>query len=86
PTAIGYKNGKVIDMFLEHHVYDLSHWIKTNIDNNDDEISDVEMEDITGYARVEVVVKKGKKGDWPYKKEKDEDELLKKDKGSNHYL
>nr|GEV10786.1 hypothetical protein [Tanacetum cinerariifolium] len=25
--------------------------------------------------------KKGKKGDWPYKKEKDEDELLKKDKG-----
>nr|GEY01809.1 60S ribosomal protein L34 [Tanacetum cinerariifolium] len=48
--AIGYKNGKVIDMFLEHHWYELSHWIQTDIDNNDDEISDVEMEDITGYA------------------------------------
>nr|GEU55220.1 hypothetical protein CTI12_AA204890 [Tanacetum cinerariifolium] len=48
--VIGYKNGKVIDMFLEHHGYDLSHWIQTDIDNNDDEISDVEMEDITGYA------------------------------------
>nr|GFB41962.1 60S ribosomal protein L34 [Tanacetum cinerariifolium] len=48
--AIGYKNGKVIDMFLEHHGYDLSHWIQTDKDNNDDEISDVEMEDITGYA------------------------------------
>nr|GEW34624.1 60S ribosomal protein L34 [Tanacetum cinerariifolium] len=172
--AIGYKNGKVIDMFLEHHGYYLSHWIQTDIDNNDDEISDVEMEDITGYAisdfvrendvvipnrsindpflnklcngsyindfsnkpdvgessqpcgkeleidsddedvgkhfklvdgviypafdpklpwnemkptleilqRVEAMVKKGKKEDWPYKKEKDEDELPKKDKGS----
>nr|GEZ54891.1 hypothetical protein CTI12_AA204890 [Tanacetum cinerariifolium] len=48
--AIGYKNGKVIDMFLEHHGYDLSYWIQTDIDNNDDKISDVEMEDITGYA------------------------------------
>nr|GEW05544.1 hydroxyproline-rich glycoprotein family protein [Tanacetum cinerariifolium] len=68
-------------------------------DNNDDEISDVEMEDITGYAASDfigeddVVIpnrdlaegrsggKKAKKGDWPYKKEKDEDELPKKDKG-----
>nr|GEZ40480.1 60S ribosomal protein L34 [Tanacetum cinerariifolium] len=97
--AIGYKNGKVIDMFLEHHGYDLSHWIQTDINNNDDEISDVEMEDITGYAvsdfvgEDDVVIpnrdlakgrsdgKKGKKGDWPYKKEKDEDKLPKKDKG-----
>ncbi|GJT53171.1 hypothetical protein Tco_0988225 [Tanacetum coccineum] len=31
--------------------------------------------------RVEVVVKKGKKGGWPYKKEKNEGELPKKDKG-----
>ncbi|GJT81006.1 hypothetical protein Tco_1055348 [Tanacetum coccineum] len=170
----GYKNGKVIDVFLEHHGYDLSHWIQTDIDNNDDELSDVEMEDITGYGasdfvgendvvipnrsindpflnklcngsyindftdksdggessqpsakeleidsddedvdknfklvngviypefdsklpwnemkptlglsleRVEVVVKKGKKGGWPYKKEKNEGELPKKDKG-----
>nr|GEW86811.1 60S ribosomal protein L34 [Tanacetum cinerariifolium] len=161
--AIGYKNGNVIDMFLEHHGYDLSHWIQTDIDNNDDEISDVEMEDITGYAVSDfvggndVVIpnrsnndpflnklcngshindfsdkpdvgkssqpcgkeleidsddedigkqfklendyrslfvlcgrdlaegrsggKKGKKEDWSYKKEKDEDELPKKDKG-----
>ncbi|GJX31821.1 hypothetical protein Tco_0241676 [Tanacetum coccineum] len=42
--AVGYKNGKVVDMFLEHHGYDLSHWIQTDIDNNDDELSDVEME------------------------------------------
>nr|GEW11749.1 multidrug resistance-associated protein 5 [Tanacetum cinerariifolium] len=48
--AIGYKNGKVIGMFLEHHWYDLSHWIETDIDNNDDNFFDVEMEDITGYA------------------------------------
>nr|GEZ17284.1 60S ribosomal protein L34 [Tanacetum cinerariifolium] len=48
--AIGYKNEKVIDMFLEHHGYDLSHWIQTDTDNNDDEIFDVEMEDITGYT------------------------------------
>nr|GFB62002.1 hypothetical protein [Tanacetum cinerariifolium] len=84
---------------LEHHGYDLSHWIQTDIDNNDDEISDVEMEDIKGYTvsdfvgEDDVVIpnrdlaegrsggKKGKKGDWPYKKEKDEDELPKKDKG-----
>nr|GEW06364.1 60S ribosomal protein L34 [Tanacetum cinerariifolium] len=140
--AIGYKNEKVIDMFLEHHGYDLSHWIQTDIDNNDDEISDVEMEDITGYAisdfmgeddivipnrsindhflnklcngsyindfsdkpgvgessqpcgkELEIdsdnkdvgkqfkLVDEGKKWDWPYKKEKDEDELPKKDKG-----
>nr|GEY63967.1 hypothetical protein [Tanacetum cinerariifolium] len=163
--TIGYKNGKVIDMFLKHHGYDLSHWIQTDIDNNDDEISDVEMEDITGYAvsdfvgEDDVVIpnrsindlllnklcngsyindfsdkpdvglrfehpeqlkdcltnygvanryqlwyrrndyrslfdlygrdltegrsggKKGKKEDWSYKKEKDEDELPKKDKG-----
>nr|GEV68374.1 60S ribosomal protein L34 [Tanacetum cinerariifolium] len=158
--AIGYTNEKVIDMFLEHHGYDLSQWIQTDIDNNDDEISDVEMEDIIGYAvsdfagEDDVVIpnrsindpflnklcngsyinnfsdkpdvgessqpcgkeleidsddedvgkqrndyrslfvlrgrdlaegrsggKKGKKGDWPYKKENDEDELPKKDKG-----
>ncbi|GJV94740.1 60S ribosomal protein L34 [Tanacetum coccineum] len=53
--AIGYKNGKVIDVFLEHHGYDLSHWIQTDIDNNDDENSDVEMEDITGYAASDFV-------------------------------
>ncbi|GJZ88764.1 60S ribosomal protein L34 [Tanacetum coccineum] len=53
--AIGYKNGKVIDVFLEHHGYDLSHWIQTDIDNNDDENSDVEMEDITGYAANDFV-------------------------------
>ncbi|GJZ27994.1 60S ribosomal protein L34 [Tanacetum coccineum] len=53
--AIGYKNGKVIDVFLEHHGYDLSHWIQTDTDNNDDENSDVEMEDITGYAASDFV-------------------------------
>nr|GEZ75812.1 60S ribosomal protein L34 [Tanacetum cinerariifolium] len=53
--AIGYKNGKVIDMFLEHHGYDLSHWIQTDIDKNDDEIFDVEMEDITGYAASDFI-------------------------------
>nr|GEW10847.1 60S ribosomal protein L34 [Tanacetum cinerariifolium] len=163
--AICYKNGKVIDMFLEHHGYGLSHWIQTDIDNNDDEISDVEMEDTTGYAASDFIgeddvvipnrsindsflnklcnesyindfsdkpdvgessqpcgkelkidsydedvgkqfklvdeviypafdpklpwnemkptlnLSFGKKGDWPYKKEKDEDELPKKDKG-----
>ncbi|GKE47293.1 hypothetical protein Tco_1478551, partial [Tanacetum coccineum] len=47
----GYKNGKVVDMFLEHHGYDLSHYI----DNNDDELSDVEMEDITGYGASDFV-------------------------------
>nr|GEZ70921.1 60S ribosomal protein L34 [Tanacetum cinerariifolium] len=55
--AIGYKNGKVIDMFLEHHGYDLSHWIQTDIDNNDDKNFDVEMEDITGYAVSDFVRK-----------------------------
>nr|GEV08016.1 60S ribosomal protein L34 [Tanacetum cinerariifolium] len=114
--SIIYKNGKVIDMFLEHHGYDLSHWIQTDIDNNDDEIYDVEMEDITGdkpdvgessqpcgkeleinsddedvgkqfklvdgdLAEGRSDGKKGKKEDWPYKKEKDKDELPKKDKG-----
>ncbi|GKB65532.1 60S ribosomal protein L34 [Tanacetum coccineum] len=53
--AVGYKNGKVVDMFLEHHGYDLSHWIQTDIDNNDDELSDVEMEDITGYGASDFV-------------------------------
>ncbi|GKA10271.1 hypothetical protein Tco_0689704 [Tanacetum coccineum] len=53
--AIGYKNGKVIDVFLEHHGYDLSHWIQTDTDNNDDENSDVEIEDITGYAASDFV-------------------------------
>ncbi|GJX47086.1 60S ribosomal protein L34 [Tanacetum coccineum] len=53
--AIGYKNGKVIDVFLEHHGYDLSHWIQTDINNNDDEIFDVELEDITGYAASDFV-------------------------------
>nr|GEX34997.1 60S ribosomal protein L34 [Tanacetum cinerariifolium] len=55
--AIGYKNGKVIDMFLEHHGYDLSHCIKTHIDNNDDELSDVKMEDITGFGASDFVGK-----------------------------
>ncbi|GJX01946.1 60S ribosomal protein L34 [Tanacetum coccineum] len=53
--AVGYKNGKVVDMFLEHHGYDLSHWIQTDIDNNDDELSDVEMEDIIGYGASDFV-------------------------------
>nr|GFC19121.1 S-adenosyl-L-methionine-dependent methyltransferase [Tanacetum cinerariifolium] len=42
-------------MFLEHHGYDLSHCIQTGIDNNDDEIFDVEMEDITCYAASDFV-------------------------------
>ncbi|GJY92696.1 hypothetical protein Tco_0508478, partial [Tanacetum coccineum] len=53
--AVGYKNGKLVDMFLEHHGNDLSHWIQTDIDNNDDELSDVEMEDITGYGASDFV-------------------------------
>ncbi|GJS36472.1 hypothetical protein Tco_0534854 [Tanacetum coccineum] len=53
--AVGYKNRKVVDMFLEHHGNDLSHWIQTDIDNNDDELSDVEMEDITGYGASDFV-------------------------------
>nr|GEY32710.1 hypothetical protein [Tanacetum cinerariifolium] len=55
--AIGYKNGKVIDMFLEHNMYDLSHWIQTHIDINDDELSDVKMEDITGFGASDFVGK-----------------------------
>ncbi|GKA19479.1 hypothetical protein Tco_0699394 [Tanacetum coccineum] len=44
-----FKNEKVIEIYLEHHGYDLSHWVQTEIE--DDEVSDVgEMEDITPYG------------------------------------
>ncbi|GKA08471.1 hypothetical protein Tco_0687802 [Tanacetum coccineum] len=52
--ALGYKNGKVIDVFLEHHGYDLSHWTQTEIEY--DEVSDVgEMLDLTGYGASDFV-------------------------------
>ncbi|GKB77268.1 hypothetical protein Tco_0944163, partial [Tanacetum coccineum] len=46
--ALAFKNEKLIEIYLEHHGYDLSHWVQTEIE--DDEVSDVgEMEDITPY-------------------------------------
>ncbi|GJY65395.1 60S ribosomal protein L34 [Tanacetum coccineum] len=43
-----FKNEKLIEIYLEHHGYDLSHWVQTEIE--DDEVSVVgEMEDITPY-------------------------------------
>ncbi|GJZ66165.1 hypothetical protein Tco_0622861 [Tanacetum coccineum] len=52
--AICFKNGKVINMFLKHHGYDLSHWTQTEID--DDEVYDVvDMDDITGYGASDFV-------------------------------
>ncbi|GJX31743.1 hypothetical protein Tco_0241598 [Tanacetum coccineum] len=65
----GFKNEKLIDMFLEHHGYDLSHWTQTEIED-DDEVYDLgDMEDITGYEGRSGG-KKGKKGYWPSKKGK----------------
>ncbi|GJR90815.1 hypothetical protein Tco_0214826 [Tanacetum coccineum] len=47
--ALGFKNEKVIDLYVEHHTYDISHWEQTEIDV--DEVSDVsEMEYITSYC------------------------------------
>ncbi|GKF40607.1 hypothetical protein Tco_0123949, partial [Tanacetum coccineum] len=47
--ALGFKNEKVIDLYVEHHTYDLSHWEQTEIDV--DEVSDVgEMEYMTSYC------------------------------------
>ncbi|GJX46318.1 calcium/proton exchanger [Tanacetum coccineum] len=47
--ALAFKNEKLIEIYLEHHGYDLSHWVETEIE--DDEVSDVgEMENITPYG------------------------------------
>ncbi|GKA08693.1 hypothetical protein Tco_0688024 [Tanacetum coccineum] len=52
--ALAFKNEKLIEIYLEHHGYDLSHWVQTEID--DDEVSDVgEMEDITPYGPCDFV-------------------------------
>ncbi|GJX94710.1 hypothetical protein Tco_0349296 [Tanacetum coccineum] len=52
--ALAFKNEKLIEIYLEHHGYDLSHWVQTEIE--DDEVSDVgEMEDITPYGICDFV-------------------------------
>ncbi|GJW65267.1 hypothetical protein Tco_0117151 [Tanacetum coccineum] len=52
--ALAFKNEKLIEIYLEHHGYDLSHWVQTEIE--DDEVSDVgEMEDITPYGTCDFV-------------------------------
>ena len=50
-VALGFKNKKEIDLYVEHHGYDLSHWLQNEIgpdEVSEDEIG--EMEDITGYG------------------------------------
>ncbi|GKB00720.1 hypothetical protein Tco_0828713 [Tanacetum coccineum] len=50
--ALAFKNEKLIEIYLEHHGNDLSHWVQTEIE--DDEVSDVgEMEDISPYGTCE---------------------------------
>nr|GEY29662.1 60S ribosomal protein L34 [Tanacetum cinerariifolium] len=52
--ALAFKNEKLIEIYLEHHGYDLSHWVQTKIE--DDEVSDVgEMEDISHYGPCDFV-------------------------------
>ncbi|GJX40185.1 hypothetical protein Tco_0255175 [Tanacetum coccineum] len=47
--TLAFKNEKLIDIYLEHHGSDLSHWVQTEIE--DGEVLDVgEMENITGYS------------------------------------
>nr|GEU66131.1 60S ribosomal protein L34 [Tanacetum cinerariifolium] len=46
---LAFKNEKLIEIYLEHHGYDLSHLVQTQIE--DDDVLDVgEMEDISGYG------------------------------------
>ncbi|GJQ99674.1 hypothetical protein Tco_0522659 [Tanacetum coccineum] len=45
----GIKNGNVIDLYLEHHVSDLSHWVQTDI-GFDEVLNFDDMEDITGHG------------------------------------
>ncbi|GJW16091.1 hypothetical protein Tco_0020224 [Tanacetum coccineum] len=52
--ALGFMNQKVVDMFVEHHGYDLSHWTQSKI--KDDEVYDFgKMEDLTGYVASDFV-------------------------------
>ncbi|GKD67937.1 hypothetical protein Tco_1322027 [Tanacetum coccineum] len=53
--AICFKNGKVIDMFIEHHDYYLSHWTQTEIYDDDEVYDVVDMDDITGYGGSDFV-------------------------------
>ncbi|GJY27827.1 hypothetical protein Tco_0403594 [Tanacetum coccineum] len=47
--ALAFKNEKLMEIFLEHHGYDLSHRVQIEIE--DDGVSDVgEMEDISAYG------------------------------------
>lgn len=48
--ALGVKNGNVIDLYLEHHGYDLSHWVQTELGFDEKPDEDVEMEDLTDYG------------------------------------
>ena len=56
-VALGFKNEKEIDLYVEHHGYDLSHWLQNEIGpdevSDDDEIGD--MEDIKGYGYDDAV-------------------------------
>ncbi|PWA54061.1 hypothetical protein CTI12_AA437360 [Artemisia annua] len=55
-VALGFKNKKEIDLYVEHHGYDLSHWLQNEIgpdEVSDDEIG--EMEDIKGYGYDDAV-------------------------------
>nr|GEW60584.1 60S ribosomal protein L34 [Tanacetum cinerariifolium] len=52
--VLAFKTEKLIKIYLEHHGYDLSHWVQTKI--KDDEVSDVgEMEDISAYGPCDFV-------------------------------
>lgn len=56
-VALGFKNKKEIDLYMEHHGYDLSHWLQNEIGpdevSDDDEIG--EMEDIKGHGYDDTV-------------------------------
>ena len=53
--ALGFKNQKVSDIYIEHHGYDLKHWTQNEIEEDDD-LSDVgEMEDLEPYVYCDYV-------------------------------
>lgn len=53
--ALGFKNKKVSDIYIEHHGYDLKHWTQSHIEEDDD-LSDVgEMEDLQPYVPSDYV-------------------------------
>ena len=68
--ALGVKNDNVIDLYLEHHGYDLTHWVQTELGFDDSqEEDDVEMEDITEYGVTDYVGEDDV--DIPYRTNKD---------------